>query len=331
MLLAFRASLPDLHGSLPDRVLVAKWGRNDNVKGAPVIVNETTARLLPAVNRALGADTVKLDFEHNTVPGSTEYKATAEPRKVAATGIPRVVPNEGLYVENLEWTPEGRESALGGHHGDLSPAVKTNAAGEVVFLHSAALCRQGACLDLTLFSAGLTAEQLQLCSATESVLTHFSTMNYKELLCLILGLDHLSATDTQITDASKGFAQKLATALGQAGKLETLSADFTALKSSFAEVQSRLTQAAREAMTREALAAGKLIPLGAEIDKLSNDQFKAVLDALQAGVVPIEKRTPEHVKMFSVNIGGNAGEDTAEAMRKAGGITKEAWAAVTAR
>ena len=57
--------------------------------------------------------------------------------------MPRVIPGEGLFIENLRWTPEGEASVKGGHHPDLSPAIKTNDAGEVVFVHSAALCRQG--------------------------------------------------------------------------------------------------------------------------------------------------------------------------------------------
>ena len=325
MLLAFRATLPDLKGTLPDRVLVARWGRNDNVKGAPIVVNETTARLLPAVNRALGADTVALDFEHNTEPGTPEYEKSQEPRPIAAKGVPRIVPGEGLFIDDLQWTPEGRASALGGHHGDLSPTVKTNTAGEVVFLHSAALCRHGAIPDLLLFDAALDAAQLQTFSAlTTSTARPISSMNYKELLCLILGLDHLTASDTQIADASKGFAQKLATALGQAGKLETLTADLTTLRQNFDGLQGRLNKAERDAMTREALSLGKLVPLGAEIDKLSNEQFKAVLDGLQAGVVPVEKRTPDQVKTYSVALPG-AADSTAEAIRKAAGISEEDW------
>ena len=71
---------------LPSRLRVAKWGRNDSVKGA-FVVNETTARFLPAIQKAVGFDSVALDFEHNTVPETDAYKADREPRKVAAHGL----------------------------------------------------------------------------------------------------------------------------------------------------------------------------------------------------------------------------------------------------
>ncbi len=331
MLLAFRASLPDLKGKEPPkRLLVAKWGKNESVRG-PFTVNETTARMLPAVQRVLGFDTVAIDFEHNTVPGTPEYEKAPEPRHVAAHGVPRVIPGDGLYIEEIRWTPEGEASVRGGHHPDLSPAVKANDKGEVVLLHSAAMCRQGSCLDLQVFNAALTATQLQLYSATLSTSPENQNhaMNHKELLCLLLGLDAHTATDVQIADATKTFASRINSAIGVAGQVATFSATVDGLKTSLQALQTKLDTAEREALVAEALRDGKLVPHNAEIDKLSNAQFKAVLEALPAGIVPLAQRTPELVKTFSApnfSAGGGGGNDaTDDAVRRQLGISEDDW------
>lgn len=169
MIIAFKAPSP-LTGlkDLPSRILIGKWGRNETGKGGGFTVNERTAEILPRVQHALSYDRVALDFEHNTVPtldADGKEVPPTEPQKIAATGIPEVVRGEGLFLRDLKWTPEGGEHALGGHYPDLSPAVKLNEAGEVLFLHSAGLCRQGSVLDLQLFSAALDAGQLAKFSA----------------------------------------------------------------------------------------------------------------------------------------------------------------------
>ena len=301
MLLAFRATLPDLKGKdLPSRLLVAKWGRNESVKGA-FTVGTKTQRFLAPIQKMLGFDTVALDFEHNTVPGSPEYEKSKEPRIVAAHGVPRVVMGEGLFIEDLRWTPEGEASVKGGHHPDLSPTIKTDEAGEVVFLHSTALCRQGAAPELQVFSAALSSAQLQLFSAQLSTLSPqlSSPMNHKELLCLILGLDANSATDAQITEATKSFATKLTAALGAGTQLQTLNATVDGLRTSLGALQTKLDKGERDQLVATALREGKLIPHGAEFDTMSNTAFAAVLASLQPGVVPLEKRTPDLVKTFT--------------------------------
>lgn len=304
MLLAFRASLPDLKGKdLPSRLLVAKWGVNESVKGA-FTVGTKTQRFLAPLQKMLGFDTVALDFEHSTVPGSPEYEKSKEPRIVAAHGVPRVVPGEGIFIEELRWTPEGEASVKGGHHPDLSPTIKTDDSGEVVFLHSTALCRQGAVADLQVFAAGLTPAQLLTFSAT----LQSTPMNHKELLCLILGLDHNSATDAQITEAAKGFATKLTAAIGAGSQLTTLNTTVEGLKTSIGQLQGKLDKSERDQLVAAALRDGKLIPHGAEFDAMNNAQFGAVLASLQAGVVPVEKRTPELVKTFAApGVGTNDG------------------------
>lgn len=135
---------------LPARIKVLNWGTNESTKGHVTLDNQSIAALA-ANQRRLGFDRVALDFEHNTVPGSIEYERSQEPRRVAAYGTPVVVPGDGLFLENLEWTPVGRAEAK--NFADLSPAPSLDAGGRVTFLHSVALVRNGAVHDLSFFSA----------------------------------------------------------------------------------------------------------------------------------------------------------------------------------
>lgn len=135
-------------GEPPKRLKLFAWGENDSTKGK-FIVNDTTLAALPVNQRALGFETVALDFEHNTVPGSPEYLRTQEPRPVAGFGSIEVVKGEGLFLNAVEWRkPESRNEFK-----DLSPTVGTNASGEVTFVHSVALCRNGSVFDLTIETA----------------------------------------------------------------------------------------------------------------------------------------------------------------------------------
>lgn len=322
MLLTFRAPPPSLAGSTPPaRLLIAKWGRNESVKG-PFTVNETTQKMLPVMQRQMGFDSVAADFEHNTVPGTVAYNADKEPRKVAAHGRLSVVPGEGIYLESPTWTPEGIASVTGGHHPDLSPAIKTNSAGEIVFVHSVALCRQGACTDLHVFSAGLTDTQLQTFSAT--LTQHSSAMDYKALLLLLLGLE-TNSTDADITTAAKAFATKVDAACKQAGTLTTLSATVKELGEKFTALVTTGETAEREAITAAALRDGKLIPHSATTLPLAS--FKAIVAELPAGIVPLDQRTPAAIKTFSASIvPGSESAATAETIRKAAGLTAEEFA-----
>jgi phage I-like protein len=117
----------------------------------PSYVNATTARELPANQARRKRDRVALDFQHNTVDGSQFYKG--EPAKIAAFASLEIVEGEGIYLSNIEWTPDGKAFAADGHYPDLSPAIITNDKGEVMLVYSAGLARQGEIEGITLFSA----------------------------------------------------------------------------------------------------------------------------------------------------------------------------------
>lgn len=150
-LVSLRISNGALAGDkLPDRIKVLGWGRNESVYG-PVLFDEQAVSALNAGQRKLGHDRVALDYEHNTVPGSDEYQRTKEPREVAAFGTVEAIAGDGLYLKDLTWTPGGQAHAR--NYEDLSLAPKLDKENRVVFVHSAALTRNGAVYDLSFFSA----------------------------------------------------------------------------------------------------------------------------------------------------------------------------------
>lgn len=148
-----RAALPN-GKELPARLKILDWGKNETLKGT-YVVDEGTAAVFDANQKSIGRGRVALDYEHNTVPGSDEFKRTQEPRPVAAYFTPKVIPGEGLFLEDPDWTPSGKVNAL--NYEDLSAApfvdgVLPDGPQRVIGLHSAALTKAGAS-DFTFFSS----------------------------------------------------------------------------------------------------------------------------------------------------------------------------------
>jgi hypothetical protein len=138
---------------LPSRLQLLKWGPNDTTKGT-YVVGQRTANELAANQRELGFERVAVDFNHCSVPSSAEYEALqklGQPPMIFGYGRPAVVAGEGLFLEDMEWTPLGVQSAR--NFEDLSPALHDEG-GEVIFLHSVALTPNGSTHGLTFFSAG---------------------------------------------------------------------------------------------------------------------------------------------------------------------------------
>lgn len=311
----------------PARLRLAKWGRNESTNG-DFTVGEKTVKYLPALQKLLGFDTVALDFEHNTVPGTEAYKADKEPRNTAANVSLEVVPGEGIFATHATWTPHGIKSITEGLHPDISPTIKTDESGEVVFIHSAALCRQGAVLDLKAYTPALdllSVDQLRLFSATLAAATTqptpaktTPTMDYKQLLILILGLN-AEATDADIQAAAKSFAEKTT------GEVKAMSAKLGDFTTKFDALQKRLDTAERGTLIAQAVAAGKIVPHGAGVDALDNATFAALLKDLPEGIVPLSQRTPEGMKTYSASATAAASTGADEEVRKQMGISKDKW------
>ena len=158
----------------PKRFKLFSWGRNPSVKGE-FIVNDTTLSALPANQRSMGFERVAVDFEHNTVPGTPEYERSQEPRPVAAFGTIEVVAGEGIFLSGLDWRdPDARR-----RFEDLSPTVGTNSTGEVTFIHSVALCRNGAVHGLTIDNATVLSALLPQQKQKDSMNEYISSMYHK--------------------------------------------------------------------------------------------------------------------------------------------------------
>lgn len=156
-LISFKGLKNEAAGSkeLPNRLKILNWGRNETLKG-PVIVDERSLKVFETVQEKMGVGNLCLDFEHNTVPGSPEYKATKEPRDVAAHMTCSVVENDGVYCDVEDWTELGQKKAK--NYKDLSPTPWTldldgNGENVLVGMHSVALTQHGAVSELTFLSA----------------------------------------------------------------------------------------------------------------------------------------------------------------------------------
>ena len=169
---------------LPSRILVGPWGTHQTSKG-PIIIDEKTVQEMPRNQKLSNFDRIALDFNHNTVPDSDSYRG--EPAKIAAMGTPSVVSGEGISLNDLSWTPDGRDYVAGNHYIDVSPTVQTSPQNQVIFLHSAALCRTGAIPGLTLFSSDPLTETAIL-----------SDDDARKILCQLLGLPPTASGDELI-------------------------------------------------------------------------------------------------------------------------------------
>jgi phage I-like protein len=300
---------------LPRRIKLADWGVNASVNG-PVVVNDVTARLLPMNQAKLGFDRVALDYEHNTVPGTPAFKAETEPRKVAAYGIPLVIAGEGLFLDDLQYTPSGREFAR--EYIDLSPTPLQADGGVVTFLHSAALCRQGAIEGLSFFSVMMdeapVEDGMQIVDnpQEEALLMDKIMALLKKALGLkedadenavIDGLKAFSAAGAKLSDLEAKLAPVFAM-IAPDGKLTTFSATLEGLTAQVAVIKPEDLQGKLVAMTADldqirkdlvcyhARLEGKVVPMTAEQIKATPLATLVEMVAKIAPTVPVDRLTP---------------------------------------
>ncbi|MGC3991688.1 MAG: phage protease [Chthoniobacteraceae bacterium] len=317
---------------LPARLVIGPAGVHETGQGR-IIFNATTARELPGNQRRTNFDRVVIDFNHNTVPESPAYRG--EPTPVAGYGDPVVAASGEIALENITWTPEGEQFVGGRHYIDLSPTVQLNARGEAVFLHSAAVCRNGAIPRLSLFHANpLNLPQI-----------NSNPMDYKQLLCTLLKLDPNTSSDELIEETSTAFAEKMdpgsedqdddgeetpGTATDQAETVKTLSAEVRKLATQLRTLTAAAVTTERQQIITAALAQGKEIP-GDVLEgaaRLSNEQLRIFAASLPA-TVPVGRRTAlvtGEAKRSGVLVANSAEEQ----VRKQMGISEDAWKKHTA-
>lgn len=138
------------HDSLPSRIKILDWGKNEVNDGSIVVLDDKSVRCFDANQRRMGREQVPLDYNHVTVPGTEAYRNFGGNPTIYAYGAPKIIPNDGLYLDAVTWTPTGVGKAK--DFIDLSPApVLEN--GRVIGLHSCALTPAGAIADLKFYSA----------------------------------------------------------------------------------------------------------------------------------------------------------------------------------
>lgn len=304
-LVALKATAnPALSGDeLPGRLKLLNWGINATLKGE-VKVGETTLKSLSANQDAYGFDLIALDYAHNSLPGHKNYKT--DPREVAGYGKVEVVKDDGVYLTSLSYTPSGKANAL--NYRDLSPTPLLNKDGEVIFMHSVALCPQGAILggELSFFDADIAGLKALAPDAPLPVTGGF--IDCKKLLCALLGLDADNASDDQIAASAQEFAR------GPKDPTPETAAGATALSV-------RMDSIERDLILGAALREGKIVPLAAR--DLPVEKFRALVAELPAGTVPIERQTPGIVALAAPGKQVESAAD--EAVRVTLGLTKEQW------
>jgi phage I-like protein len=149
----FKISNGALKGeSLPQRLKFFSWGDNKSTDGN-FRAGEKTSAELATNQKKFGFERVAIDFNHCSVPGTDTYKdllAQGQPPLIFGYGRVNPVPGEGLYLEDIIWTPLGVQHAR--NFEDLSPAIQDED-GEVTLVHSVALTPNGKVEGLEFFTA----------------------------------------------------------------------------------------------------------------------------------------------------------------------------------
>lgn len=284
--------------TLPSEIIICPWGHSKDLAGQDVIVNETTLATLTANQEKFGYKEIALDFNHNTVPGKDgdgNIIPVTEPQPIAAMGRLSVVHGKGIIFTPLSWTPEGEASYTGRHYRDLSPTVGKTEKGEVNFIHSVALTRNGQIADLHAYSTAHGLPALTTLSTPLPTTTMENTApDYKALLLTVLALGE-DATDEQIIAASTkplGADEK--------PKEETPSTEAMSAPTpdNVIALAARMDRIERDNLVAEATRAGKVIPLSADALQLTPlSVLTDMIAKLPAGTVPltsgaVAKETP---------------------------------------
>lgn len=144
--------------TLPTRLKFFAWGDNKSTDGN-FRVGEKTGTELSANQKKFGFERVAIDFNHCSVPGTDTYKdllKVGQPPLIFGYGRVETVPDDGIYLEDIIWTPLGVQHAR--NFEDLSPAIQDED-GEVTLVHSVALTPNGKVEGLEFFNATLAARE----------------------------------------------------------------------------------------------------------------------------------------------------------------------------
>jgi phage I-like protein len=216
---------------------------------------------------------------------------------VAAYGAVACVPGDGLFLDDLQWTPHGQKFAR--EYVDLSPTPARTDDGTVIGVHSVALCRHGAIEGLQFYSVEIPEGG--------------NAMDWKKWLCAWMDVNAETATDEEVTAA---FGNKIkglsAEAIGAAqtemkklidgltarvpenatATITALSAELSTLKGLVVALEKGVAERDRQEIVRQAAIEGKVIPLSAEQLAATDLTTLREMVGKLAVTVPVSQRTP---------------------------------------
>ena len=278
-------------GDLPTRIKLLGWGKNITSEGE-VIVDDLTVRVFSANQKAIGRERVVVDFEHNTVPGTPEYKRTTEPRAVAGHAHLVCIPGEGIFAEAITYTATGKKSAP--DFEDVSLAPYCDKQNRVIGAHSVALTHTGAAYGVGFAQAPATLSADGELSADLKTLSANQQPNTKNIMAENATLETLSA---QIAGLTKTLGDRIAI-LEQVKPVDltTLSASVTDIQKKLSDREKADTDIKRAQLVTLFASQGKA-PKKADGTNYSADELKALgLDTLElllantAVTVPLSAR-----------------------------------------
>lgn len=329
----------------PTRIRVLAWGVNESTKGN-FTVGPVTVQALSANQRRYGFDRIALDFNHNTVPGTPAFLEAKEPRPVAAYGRAEVVEGEGLFVTDLSWTPDGLANWR--NYSDVSATPARDEQGNVIFLHSAAICRQGAVPGMELVAASVELKELppvvaldaaSMAAVVDAVGNQLRDAEWRKRELQDLQEDALNREmqrNATLNTALEAVTAQLAALKAELESYRAGAAPMTALTALTAEFATlRTAQAssedrhARELLMLTARTQGKLIPLSADgLASIPLANLRELVANAKPGEVPLGRLTPLSAPPFpdaSADDGARAARISARAKQIQQANPRQSW------
>lgn len=278
------AALPFRSGGdaagLPQKVKILSWGENiGRTTGKLIVVDEEAAAVLPRNQELVACERVPLDYVHQSVKGHPNYQP--DPRHSPGSGIIEVVPGDGVYLSAIEYTPNGLQHAAS--YQDVSAVVHLDAKKRPLWISSVALTQTGdvAGMEFKDAVAVLAAVQTPLTPSSDGHRpplqskpeTRKTMDTYKAILLKMLGLPE-TASDEEIQAAATPKPEP--------------AEDSAALSARVVDLERYRETSERETLIEQATAAGKVVPLSAEIiARTPTAVLAALIDGLPAGEVPL--------------------------------------------
>lgn len=285
-------------GALPKKMLVLKWGDNPNAHGIRVHVGDKLVQAL--AHPTYPWHKVALDFEHNTLPGTAAYVESQEPRAVAGFGVISVEPGVGVLLSVERYTPDGIKHAS--NYCDLSGSPVLDDEGEVIGIHSVALCKNGAVPDMDFREVALSVEApfADFVSTNTTQKKDTQMEKLKAFIAKLLGKDPATVTEDELLSGLEvKIAEVKPDAMPAAALAALVTAAVTPLSTRMEELGKRFEALSAEslathkqAIVDEALRGGKHVALSAEAIEAMTPKMLTDHVAALAVTIPVTQRTP---------------------------------------